>query len=93
MESVRVSKVSLQQVCMQYGLKQFGLACDIEGAEVGFILSDNEALKKCQQIIIELHKTDYQGREYSIDELCEIIHHKHGFSLRARRAGVCVFER
>lgn len=92
-ELIRVPRVTLQQILHEHSLTSFGLVCDIEGAEVGLILSERESLSFCKQMIVELHSTVYEGHEYTVDELCSNIQEQHGFFLRDRRGGVCVFER
>ena len=44
-------------------------------------------------MIIELHSTVYEGREYSVAALRERIESLHGFGLLARRHDVHVFEK
>lgn len=91
--TVRVEAITLSEVLSRYGVCEYALVCDIEGAEHALFLYDREALKGCKCIIAELHSTTLCDRVVDVDEVVEMICHDCGFMLRARRGAVCAFER
>ena len=90
---VDVPRISLSQITSRYQLKDYSLVSDIEGAEVNFIMDDIGALDRCQQIVIELHKTMWSGKSLEIEELVDKITEDHHFSLRTQHGAVFVFEK
>lgn len=80
--AVVVESTTLRKLFKSYGIGQYALVCDIEGAE-SHIFSDEvdtDAINNCRQIIIELHDTQYKGKQYSKKDLSEMIIKK--FSMR-----------
>jgi len=71
----------------------YSLVCDIEGAEAQIIAHERAALKRCTQLVIELHPTTVDGAVLGPDELLGLIIRIHGFRLRDRYGSVCVFDR
>jgi len=93
-EAIAVRAFELATILKSTGIDgDFALVSDIEGAEASFILSNRAALDRCQQMIIELHETEWQGRTITVDELRSACEHLHGFELLASRGPVCVFEK
>lgn len=90
---LRVPTVTFSGILDQYKVGYYALVSDIEGAEAGLLEKEWLPLQRCQQVIIELHKTEYEGREVSIRDMCSILQSKHGFRLRDQRGAVYVFER
>jgi FkbM family methyltransferase len=90
---VRVSTVTLRQLLVQYRIDDYALVCDIEGAEAEILEEDGGALARCQELIIELHDTRYQGRAYTVEALRALIERAGTFVLVARRRNVHVFTR
>lgn len=86
----KVNAKSLQQIKKENNILNYNLVCDIEGAECNFILG--EGLENCQLAIIELHKSVWNNKTYSIDELSHLIQKK-GFELLERVNGTFVFKR
>lgn len=68
-----VQTTTLAQLQRQFGIGEFALVSDIEGAELGLFREDGAALKRCRQIIIELHATRDNDRSYSVQDLVEMI--------------------
>ena len=68
------------------------LIADIEGGEAAILLEDSGSLQQCVRIIIELHDTTFAGEFVGVDHLLALILGL-GFSVRARRGDVFVFER
>jgi FkbM family methyltransferase len=91
--TVRVPAVTLAALLDQYGIDDYVLVCDIEGAEVGFLMSDRDSLARCRQCIIELHKCLWNGTSYSEEDLALLIQKDLGFRLRSQNGPVYVFDR
>ena len=87
-----VPAMKLGSIVSQYGLKEYSLFSDIEGAELDILLNGDEALSTCRHIFIELHDAHRGGRLYTADELVKIIENK-GFRLVDRYGNVCFFTR
>lgn len=85
--------VTLSGLLKEVGIGMYSLISDVEGAEAGFILHDGEALKRCQQMVIELHESQLPSGSLSIAEQLDLLLQTHGFTLIARRGSVCLLER
>jgi FkbM family methyltransferase len=93
-EAVRVPALTLSNVLRDKRIEgDFALVSDIEGAEVNFIENDEGALRKCQQMIIELHESRWNGSVLTVNELRHALEQLHGFRLGSHYGPVCVFER
>lgn len=90
---IGVKTITLSEILRTHQVGDFVLVSDIEGAEVGLILNDAQALERCRQIIIELHSAEYEGKAYSVNDLRAGIRSGHGFRLVASRGDVFVFEK
>jgi FkbM family methyltransferase len=88
-----VKTTSLKKLLQGYGIGEFALVADAEGAEAGMIIEDTESLMRCHQMIIELHPVVYEGQQYSVDTLCQKLVSIHGFTLIANRHNVYVFDK
>ncbi len=88
----RAPALSLAKVYEQSGFQTFALVCDIEGAEVGILRQDAEILRRCNQIIIELHTTTSANKRYSVLDLKTDIE-RLGFRCIGSRRNVFTFER
>lgn len=64
-----VDGTRLSTIIKAHQLHQYALVCDIEGAEIDFLLNEQEALKGCKLLIIETHTTFFEGQTYSPDQL------------------------
>jgi FkbM family methyltransferase len=91
--SRRVQALTLRKVLMDHSLGDYVLVSDIEGAEVGFIAEEREALGRCRQLLCELHEARRGDRVYSAADLSHLLRSSHGFRLRDHFGNVCVFER
>lgn len=89
----RAKTTTLSRIIEESGVEAFTLVSDIEGAEAGILLHDAEALRRCDQIIIELHHTVFEGRKFEVEDLKQILIGEHGFTLRDQHGPVCVLER
>ncbi len=90
---VKVPVFTLSQLLVRCNISHYALVCDIEGAEAGMIECDAQALSCCQQLIIELHLANWNGHQYTVNELRQRLEDIHGFQLRDQYGPVCVFER
>lgn len=92
--SVRVPALTLKKVLESQSITgDFVLVSDVEGAEVNFIGNENDALRHCQQMIIELHETDWKGTLLTVEQLRSRLERLHGFQLVESYGPVCVFAR
>lgn len=85
---VEVAALPLSQIIQRAGLQTFALVADIEGAEAGFILQPREVLTGCRQIIMELHRSVWEGRAVTVEDLLEALEVVHGFRVCARDGNV-----
>lgn len=88
-----VPALTLEALLGRFGVEDYALVCDIEGAEAGLIAREAAGLARCQQIIIELHDAVWNGLAVTVEEMCGKLRDTHGFILRDRYGPVCVFER
>ena len=65
----------------------------VEGSGIEILLNEKDALKKCSQLIIELHQTSYQDIDYRVNELARIIEDRHRFNLIEHQGSAYYFER
>ena len=73
-EEVRyVQTITLSKLINARNFTEYSLVCDIEGAEVDFLINDPEALYACREILIELHDTNHNGKNYSVNDLVNLI--------------------
>jgi len=90
---LEVKTTTLSRVLSEYGLADYALVCDIEGAEAGIIFRDRDAFLNCKQIIIELHDTVFEGERVGTGKMLNVLTRTHGFHLRDSYGPVCVLER
>jgi FkbM family methyltransferase len=91
-EGTSITVATLSDLLRRYAISAYALVADIEGSEAGILLCDSDALRNCQQVIIELHDTNFGSLPMSADALCARFIEL-GFLLRARHGPVCVFGR
>lgn len=83
-----VPGVSLETLTNRFGLNDFVLVCDIEGAEEDLLRNEGDILaEKCTMVIIELHGDARYETDDLILEMTEI-----GFELVDSDSSVYVFE-
>lgn len=70
------------------GLADYSLVIDIEGAEVFLLNDEADVLSNAQQIVIELHPTQYAGRRVSVAEMAGRLLNDLGFRLVDQRGPV-----
>jgi FkbM family methyltransferase len=88
-----VQVATLSQILSENGIGDYVLVSDIEGSEAGIALYDADALRKCKQIIIELHDTTVSGASMKIEPISEAFMDLHSFALRDRYGSVFVFDK
>ena len=92
-DAIWVKSTTLSALLREHAMGEYTLVTDIEGAELGLFLADGAALGNCRQIIAELHDATFQQRSANVEDLINIICRDCGFTLRARRGPVCVFDK
>lgn len=93
LQVVQVPVITLSEIVAKYGINQYTLICDIEGAEQGIIENEDSALNQCQQIHIEMQDTVINDRIIRVNKMLEILSEKHGFQVVDRYLGACILER
>jgi len=88
-----VPVVTLSSLLESEGIEEYALVSDIEGAEAGLFVRDQQALAGCKRMIIELHDTIYNNEAYTVQGLIELIKKNTGMVMRDRYGSVCVFEK
>lgn len=90
---ISIKSCTLGELLGEFGIKDYALVSDVEGAEAGFILQDGEALSGCREMIIELHSTDFKDKKYSAEDFREMLETTHGFKLITKCGAVYAFRR
>lgn len=90
---VIVPAVKLSDIITAFNLKDFTLVCDIEGAEIELLENEDEALKNCRELFIELHETSSGNKKFSVEDLANIIRTRHQFDLIDNHGPVLYFTR
>ena len=85
-----IQGIPLEDVTKLIPEEEFILISDIEGAEINFLQAESHSLNKCKMMIIELHDTEFEGCNYAINELVDIILTKN-FELIEQRNNTYVF--
>lgn len=67
------------------------LICDIEGAEIQIIKEDKNAIKKFNDIFIEIHDTSYKNITYKKEEILEILTKEYKLTLIDRHGWTFYF--
>lgn len=91
-DSFEVERTTLSALAHEFGIEDYTLVADIEGAEAGFIFGPLEALRGCQQILIELHDTTWEGARWTVQDFIDRLQAS-GFTLCHRYGPVCHFRR
>jgi FkbM family methyltransferase len=80
---VTAPTVQLGSILEKFSITDYSLVSDIEGNEVDIMRLDAEALKRCRNMVIELHDAEFNGAHLlPTDLLCEL-KEQHGFSVAA----------
>lgn len=90
--TIIVPNITLNKILEENKIDDYILVSDIEGSEIQFLLHDAEALRKCRQMIIELHFSEYENTMYEVNDLLKIIS-KLGFSKVDAYGNNYVFEK
>ncbi|RZL12441.1 MAG: FkbM family methyltransferase [Pedobacter sp.] len=86
-----IQATTLNDIIELFNINSYSLICDIEGAEVGIIKLDMEALNKCNKMIIELHDSTYENELYLVSDLVELMI-KNDFKILDSHGPVFVFQ-
>jgi FkbM family methyltransferase len=90
-KGVEIESVRLSDIVEEHRFSEFSLVCDIEGCEVEVIERDFGTLKKCRQIFMEIHDTEYKGTTYNRGRILDTMV-RNGFKLAARDGNVLYLE-
>ncbi|MDY0028623.1 MAG: FkbM family methyltransferase [Pseudobdellovibrionaceae bacterium] len=67
---IPVTTISLSSLLKQKNVSgTYSLICDAEGAEIPMMYEDGDALRNCDQILIELHHPDLTGQPITPDDM------------------------
>ena len=91
--SILVETVTLSGLKSSFGINNFTLIADIEGAEAYIIREDKEGLSDCQHLFLELHNTAYSGVSVSAEEMLRELIDIHDFCLQDRYSNVVYLNR
>lgn len=90
-EGVNVPAINISDFIDNHNISNCNLVSDIEGAEIFLLSEQPEVFKKSSTIIIELHSCEYNGSQYTVDQLNEKILEIEGISLVDRYGSVFVY--
>jgi FkbM family methyltransferase len=90
---IEVPTTRLESLLRLCDIEEYVMFSDIEGAEGGILAHDEEALRGCRQLIIELHESQAGAEVLSPDDLADRLQMRYGFTMDARRNDVAVFSR
>jgi FkbM family methyltransferase len=63
-DRLSVPVTTLSEILRDQKVGRYTLVCDIEGAEAGLVTRDTAALESCEQMLIETHEADFEGRRF-----------------------------
>jgi FkbM family methyltransferase len=67
--AVEVPALTLRQIIEKFGVTDFDLVSDIEGAETSFLMQDHDALQRCRRAVMELHDTTFDRQKVLVSDL------------------------
>jgi FkbM family methyltransferase len=91
--TVAVKAMSFADLVKRNRHANYALVCDIEGSELEIILREQAALQQCSQLFIELHDTSSDSRQYSVQQLKDLLVDLHGFKIIQQHGPVVYFGR
>jgi len=91
--SIKITKTSLCNVKEVNCIREYILVMDIEGAEIEIILNEEESLKDCKHLFVELHQTTFDEQAYGVDDMITILIKEHKFRLIDKNDNVCYFKK
>jgi FkbM family methyltransferase len=68
-ETISVAAITLSKILETEQIEEFTLVSDVEGAEAEILRYEGNSLKRCRQIIIELHDTTLDSQVVTIDQM------------------------
>lgn len=90
---VKLKGIKLSELLLHHSINEYALICDIEGSEIEIIINEADYLLKCQQMIIELHATEFDGKKYKTEDMVKIITENTGLEQIDRYGEVYYFLR
>lgn len=89
-DGLAIDRMTLAELSDKFEFDKFDLVCDIEGAEAGLLEPTSKLVDRCIMIVIELHRTTWNGREKTVNEMIDSIQN-FGYQLIDSHGPVCVF--
>ena len=90
--AIKVECITLSDLIEEENFDNYVLICDIEGGEVDILQDTGNGLDRCDMMIIEIHRVEREGREYSIDDIVYEIQAKE-FKIIDRYGNTFVFSK
>lgn len=90
--AIKVECTTLSDLIGEENFDNYVLICDIEGGEVDILQDTGNGLDRCDMMIIEIHRVEREGCEYSIDDIVDEIQGK-GFKIIDRYGNTFVFSK
>ena len=88
---VKVKASKLKDLLVFEKRNDLVLICDIEGAEIGFLLNEENLSSYFKLVIVELHEVYQKNKMYTINDLKNLFISKHDFELLDHHGSVFVF--
>ncbi|MBS1666794.1 MAG: FkbM family methyltransferase [Bacteroidetes bacterium] len=90
---VTVEAMPLHDLISKYDIGEYVLVSDIEGAEVEILVSETDArvFENCKQIVFELHQTSYKGKQYTQQNLADLVVEKFNMQVLYQSGNIWVF--
>lgn len=88
-----IQTTTLSRILEDHSIGDYALVSDIECAEIAMIHRDGAALRRCRQMIIELHPGRWHETKYTVDDVVAAIQNLHGFKIVDASGPVYVFDK
>ena len=90
---VAVEAMPLHDLISKYDIGEYVLVSDIEGAEAEILVSetDTRVFENCKQIVFELHQTSYKGKQYTQQDLADLVVEKFKMKILYQSGNIWVF--
>lgn len=93
-EKIKVATTTLSNIISKYGIDNYTLICDIEGAEYDLFMNENEVLKNCKQLHLEMQENEIvRGKTIRIKEVVQMLQDKYDLKPIDNYLGAYVFEK
>lgn len=72
--NTKVTNIKISTIFSDNAIENYGMICDIEGAEFFLFSQQANCFKNCKLLIIELHESIHNDIVYSVEDIKELIH-------------------